>query len=219
MPSRRRENLSILINRYDKEKDFAIAINVSPGYLTQLKRGKPDGRDITEKTARKIEGLLGLSEGWMDEVRSGVAGVTLPEQEKSVPIPLYVASFGITKKGYDKEEIMPELVSERWLVEKCLELSDLVTVHYKSRNMIGTYQPGDRLIVNKSADKTLRDDSVLVFLTDEGEPMIRRVFKRTGGSVCLANDNRSEFPDEVVPADLVQELQILGSIERLVRDK
>lgn len=218
MPSKRRENLSLLIGRYDKEKDFANAINVSPGYLTQLKRGKPDGRDITEKTARKIEKLLGLPDGWMDETRSGVAAVESPKDEKSVTIPLYISSFGITKDRHDKEEIMPELVTERWLTRKCLKLSDLVTIHYESRNMIGTYQPGDRLIVNKSADRTLRDDSVLVFLTDEGEPVIRRIFKRTDGGICLANDNRSEFPDEIVPAHAVHDLVVLGAIERLIRD-
>lgn len=73
----RRASLRVLIAQWGGPTSLAKKLKLSgPSYLSQLVSGE---RPITEKTARKIEGGLDLSDGWMDEDH---------EENKAKPAPI-----------------------------------------------------------------------------------------------------------------------------------
>jgi hypothetical protein len=68
----RKQNLSRLLTRYQRQQALADAVGMSVQYLNQLFVGK---RNLGEKLARKIEMKLGLERGWLD----------VPEGEETAP--------------------------------------------------------------------------------------------------------------------------------------
>lgn len=62
----RRENLRRKIREAGGPGSLTLQLNLSnPSYLSHL-AGPTPSRVITEKTARKVESLLGLPQGWLD---------------------------------------------------------------------------------------------------------------------------------------------------------
>lgn len=59
----RRENLRLLVGQ-QSQADFARELEVEPAYISQLLTGD---RNIGDRTARKLEAMRGLPEGWMDQ--------------------------------------------------------------------------------------------------------------------------------------------------------
>lgn len=68
----RHQNLLLLERRHGRLVDIAKVTEgqISANYLSQLKNRS---RDIGDRTARKIERLLGLSDGWMDTIHDSYA--------------------------------------------------------------------------------------------------------------------------------------------------
>lgn len=64
----RRINLLALLGK-EKGAQAALArdLEVEPAYVSQLVTSGPGARNMGHKTARRIEKLRGLREGWMDE--------------------------------------------------------------------------------------------------------------------------------------------------------
>jgi len=59
----RRDNLNQLLTGYESQKDFAEAVGLSPGHVSQMVNGT---RDMGEQVARRIEKRSRLVDGWMD---------------------------------------------------------------------------------------------------------------------------------------------------------
>jgi hypothetical protein len=68
----RRMNLRTLVHQWGGPTSLAKKLRLSgPSYVSQLLSGS---RPITEKTARKFEGQLGLAAGWLDADHDGHQG-------------------------------------------------------------------------------------------------------------------------------------------------
>jgi transcriptional regulator with XRE-family HTH domain len=63
---RRRENLRLLVKTRGGQNQFASELGYTKGWLSQL-IGKSTNREISEKVAREIEQLAGVSAGSLDE--------------------------------------------------------------------------------------------------------------------------------------------------------
>lgn len=59
----RRINLSVLMDQFERQSDFARQLETSPSHLSQMKKGN---RNIGNELARKIEERMGKPRGWMD---------------------------------------------------------------------------------------------------------------------------------------------------------
>jgi phage repressor protein C with HTH and peptisase S24 domain len=63
----RRRNLLSLLDEHASQAAIARVLEVEPAYVSALLTGPPKGRDIGDKTARKIEARFEKPEGWMDQ--------------------------------------------------------------------------------------------------------------------------------------------------------
>ncbi|WP_299074954.1 S24 family peptidase [uncultured Paraglaciecola sp.] len=207
------KNIELLEGRYDQKQDFAHTIGVTPSYVAQLKR---NGRPITEKTARKIEALLGLPKYWMDELHSLVEDVTLANDDEDVFIVPYQVNKAVeTEQSKD----MAETVKSSWLSEKGYKQQDLLTVNYRLSNMERIYFPGDKLIVHTAPVSEFENNKIYVFVDEHQEPVLWRVYNRRGGALLLSSENSSEYPDEIIAAKDIPTLEVLGVVVRLIRDE
>lgn len=68
----RRNNLLKLLQDFAlKDRELAEKLGVTAGYLSQIKLGpEHKGRNIGHNTARKIEKVMGLTHGWLDDPHS-----------------------------------------------------------------------------------------------------------------------------------------------------
>lgn len=114
--------------------------------------------------------------------------------------------------------MLSEPVKKSWLDSHGYKADKLVTVHYSLSNMSPIYIAGDKLVVNTDFDGAYKNNSVYVFKDDEGSPFLWRVHNRRGGDLLLSCERKDEYPDETIPANEVQDLDVVGAIVRLVRD-
>lgn len=78
-------------------------------------------------------------------------------------------------------------------------------------SMSPTMEDGEIVLVNL-ADTTIRSGKIYAILVDD-EPRIKRLFKRSDGSIEIRSDNLSpQFPVEVVGSDAIKELRIIGRV-------
>jgi hypothetical protein len=125
----RRQNLRRLVNEHEGMNNLARKLGLARGaYISQLLT-KPPHRDLSEKTARKWEKQLRLSEGWLD-------GDTKRE-------PANALDQGLL------ERVISELLSalETAKVElKPARLADLIVMQYADAVALGRF---DRARVQK----------------------------------------------------------------------
>lgn len=71
-----------LIAEYEGQYPLAVKLEISPGYVSQLKTGR---RLINEKTADKFEKLLNKPKGWMAGLhQGGIKEVSAQYSRKSI---------------------------------------------------------------------------------------------------------------------------------------
>jgi hypothetical protein len=77
----RRERLNELLHRDfgGKQIDLAVALGVSPGYISRALSKNPNSKKaLGEKFARSVETKLGLAKGWMDAFMGAQAPFLTP---------------------------------------------------------------------------------------------------------------------------------------------
>lgn len=95
----RRTNLLVLLNEHGTQAALARMLEVEPAYVSALLTGPPKGRDIGDKTARKVEARFGKPEGWMDQQNYAVN--SLPKS----PSLRYVAREGAPARSASLEAV------------------------------------------------------------------------------------------------------------------
>lgn len=76
----RRLNLSVLLDEFETQAEFAQKTGIPPSLLSQLKRGASHGgRNIGANLARKIEKKLNKPSGWMDQPQGWSREIISPD--------------------------------------------------------------------------------------------------------------------------------------------
>jgi hypothetical protein len=89
----RRHNFASAVEAAGGVPAFCKKTELNPDYVRQLLNGKDHkgGRNIGERAARKIEGLIGKERNWLDQVH-GPVGVKAAERPAREPQPEFQAA-------------------------------------------------------------------------------------------------------------------------------
>lgn len=207
----RQANLITVESKFGMKKEFAAAVDVTPAYIRQLKKGD---REINEKTARKIERRLNLPPSFLDRVHVELSSVNVVNEDLDVLI------GNIEQEGMDHLEGEGEFVKQSWLDKHGYSVSELQTIVNTHSNMSPEYMLGDRLIVNKaidSGDRNYLNNTNYVFNDGIGSYIVHKVHTRMNGDLLLTSLNKQEMPDDLIASSDVIDLKCLGVIVKMVR--
>ena len=147
MTNIRSESLLLLIDEYGGQAKLAAALDVTPGYINQLKTAR---RGIGEKSARTIEIKLDLPEGWMDVAHDtdGTSFAPAPPNTRRIPVISYVQA-GDPRPIID-DHAPGNGIDDIWVggatAEKLGSYSFALTI--KGDSMEPDFRPGDQIIVD-----------------------------------------------------------------------
>lgn len=215
LPERRKANLRVWMeDKGLRQADVAKRIEKGPAYVSNL--FLPD-RAFGEKAARYIETRLVMPTGWLDSDHSRPEAVTAWSKTEDLPpgvfaiVPRVAVRLSAGNGSVPMESSLPPLAfREDWLRRKGVAARESLRVcEVRGDSMLPYLMDGDVVLVDLG-QKGLSDGEVYAVRVGD-EVRVKRLFRRLGGSLLLKSDNPS-FPDEVVPADELGQLEVLGRV-------
>jgi hypothetical protein len=88
----RRKNFAAIVDAAGGPAEFGRDYDMNPDYIRQVLRGKGNGggRNIGDRSARKIEALLGKPANWLDQLqpapKRGARRVAEPSLDEALPV-------------------------------------------------------------------------------------------------------------------------------------
>ncbi len=220
----RKQKLSELVaDRHDPNGRGGTArlandLDRSPGYISQMLKFDGDGsRPITEKTAREIEGRLGLERGWFDD-HPPIHGRTanqITSSKDAIVIPLLdvaaAMGSGIDRPAGHVDVIEQMVVSKDWLRKNISATSpgNLAIITAYGDSMEGTFNDGDLLLVDRGITDIKLDAVYVLALNDE--LFIKRLQRRPDGVMLMLSDNQKYAPYEIKNGDMAH-FEVLGRV-------
>lgn len=218
----RRALLKYLIDNGTTAAQMAADVGTPASYLSAILSGD---RGLGDGVAQKIEKHYSLGDGWFDRNYGAVGddGEENPDADIAVVpggpetpgtgiIALYDAkgSCGGGRMNFDGSEKTPLIKEDRWFVKYGVRPHQVFAIYADGDSMADFIVDGDIVIFN-SAITTLGSNQIYAIDTYDGL-RIKRVHKRSDGTVVLASDNlnKSKFPDEAYSPDQAQSLQVKG---------
>jgi len=209
----RLKNLLTWRKAFKNDSIFAHALDISPSYYGQIKRGE---KLISEKSARKFEKNLGYPEGSLDQpvdedgnaidVSSILRGCTIPVLSATASM-----GPGITSALEHDEQVETFRATKRWIQSKLSHASspdNIRIITGLGDSMMGTYNHGDALFVDTGIT-ALDVDAVYVMEYDD-ELYIKRI-QRSLGTYTMISDNPS-YRDVDIPKEKLADLRVIGRV-------
>lgn len=224
---RRKNLLKLIKDRFDQsQSNFSDVTGISLSQLGQWLSDENSAhlRNMSERSARKIEQKCALPDGWLDQEHEwpGVSsGFTpLPPKSPLVTIARYDTggAMGSGTILRDQPGIIERLeVSHEWLeknVRGFTSARNLCVVTGFGDSMRPMYNPGDPLIVDAGV-KTVEFDSVYFFrVGDEG--FIKRLQRIPGQGLTAISEN-SAYRDWVI--DKTMDFELFGRVLKVWRSE
>ena len=145
-------------------------------------------------------------------------GVSQTEFEASqfVMVPRYSYQIA-TDNGQEVEHAVAQGAlpfSREWLAEKKLPADKLKVYEAKGESMSPHIESGDLLLVDTSPCTPLPADILVIYQPLPLGTRVKRLLYRETGEVLIRSDNtdKSRFPDELVPADRVDAVSVVGKV-------
>ena len=111
----------------------------------------------------------------------------------------------------DQHEVKRKLAFRRkWLTFRKLNPDNLVVVFAKGDSMEPTIHSGVSILVDISKNQ-IEDGSIFVLRLGE-ELYAKRLQKNFDGGITIINDNRDDYPLQVVPANQLENLAVIGKV-------
>lgn len=178
--------------------------------------GEPRG-----DTVRKLAAGFGITEG---ELRGLSKEITLPNtpadaviefanEDDYAFVPLYdVRASAGNGHPVEHELIKGTLAFQReWLRDKGLAVKNLSVIYAHGKSMEPRINDGDVLLVDAS-QRDIKDGKIYA-IRWHGELRIKRLVRDYDGSVRIISDNKSpDYPEQHVPADALDQLEIIGRV-------
>lgn len=220
----RRVKLNEWIKEYKTNKLFAEAAGIEPGYLSQLKMGKESGgRDITEKTARKMEKSLSKYQGEMDGINAVISNeiicVSVWDSVEDLPIGDFVLVNFLDIKaaagdGYENSEYptCKKQIAFRtdWIIGSKAQSTNLICIEAVGDSMIPVITPGDTLLIDMGQTELVNGNVYAV--VHDGMVRVKRLYRKET-SIILHSDNEDN-PKYLYPIEVKndEQLKIIGRI-------
>jgi phage repressor protein C with HTH and peptisase S24 domain len=210
----RKATLKRLINASGNSvADFCRSHDLDPSYISQLLNGH---RNIGEKAARKIEAKSGLAEGYLDiETQSLQESPSFASSDKYAFIKQYDVKAACGDGYYNGEhiEVKNELAFRKsWLKETSLQEKHLSIITAHGDSMWPTINEGAILLLNSQFGRL--ESGKVYALLHNGEVRVKRLFAEFTGAWRIASDNPNKtlYPDNLVDAEAMSGLQIIGRV-------
>ena len=101
-----------------------------------------------------------------------------------------------------------------WLVRKGLNPDALEVYEAKGASMSPYIEDGDAILVDVSVTAPKSGECWVFWQQESSHPRIKRLVFRENGDVVIRSDNsdKSQFPDEIVPAAMCRSLRMVGRV-------
>ena len=99
----------------------------------------------------------------------------------------------------------------QWIKSRNLYRSSLILVDAKGDSMQPRIHDGDILLVNRRIDSNFEDGKIYVIRYGD-ELCVKRLYHRYDGSWIIRSDNRERYPDETIPRDSLENIELLGRV-------
>ena len=144
-----------------------------------------------------------------------VKDVTAPYRTESAPSFVEIdwavgdISAGPGRHASDDYERRSLAFSDSWLRSKGLKRKDLVIIKVHGESMEPRLSNGDVALIN-TADREIKDHKIYALRYGD-DLRIKRLSTRYDGAIVISSDNpMPEFKDEVVPAQELPQLHVIG---------
>jgi len=220
----RRDNLAALIEQADGLAEFGRRAGLSADYVWQLTRGKAGGgRDMGDRTARKIEAAFGLEPMRLDQPNARApagAGqaISIASNETRpgyIRLPQYeaTASAGGGSVIDDGEADVVRFldVAEWWAQANLPRDTDRVKIlSIRGDSMAPDMQHGDVLFVDTGA----REFSApgLYVLNWQGRALVKRLVPELANDRLAVVSNNPAYPTEYIDSKSIHSLHIGGRV-------
>lgn len=222
----RKYNFSLLVEEFGNKSTMAVALGVAPSYITQLLKpvdeqvlrdgGKKTWRDLSDKTCRDLEQKYKLPLYWMDVQRDSIGGVEI-SSDYDVKVAVYQGMSGQGQAIDSGGDVPSTPVKQSFIDSRKLDKDKLITVYCSIPNMGDEYQVGDEIMVDQRFEPPFKHGSAYAFKDAAGVAIIYRVLNLQSGAIVLRSKNSDDFPDQVIKKDSIDDVDVMGSIVRVVR--
>lgn len=226
----RRANFVSLLKAFGSQAELARLLEVEPAYVSALLAGPPGGRNIGDRTARKLEDRLNKPRGWMDvanaesedlevigyrraaAMRAAVLGEPA-EDVCAVPILEVRASMGAgePRPGHDAVAGMMQL-SQEWVRRNLPDITsprNLRVITGYGNSMEPAFYDGDPMLVDIGV-REARIDAIYVFAMND-ELFIKTLQRIPGGGIKVISNNKTYEPYMIDEASR-ERVEILGRV-------
>ena len=212
------------------QQQVADAVGVSRVAVTKWESGQT--KDMRIDSLKGIAKLFGISlEDLLNDVetpapRLGLAdvekiGTPIIAWEKPEDLPegefVIVPRYDIHVAAGNGHVVYDELEHEQGQAYRSSSVrslatsaKNLMTVYAKGESMEPSIYEGDALLVDRG-QTTVKDRQVYI-LRYGHEIRVKRLFLRPDGGLRIVSDNASAFPEEVITADDMKHIEIIGRV-------
>lgn len=233
----RRNNLTRLIaERYaGSQSNFAAAVGLSLSQIGQwlAPEDSPHLRNMSERSARKIEAKAGLPEGWLDQYQSAKDGGDMKKSNvvalKQKPVPDIVleqfdagGSMGHGLELRDQPGVIQSWrVNPEWLernVRSHSSAKNLCIVTGFGDSMQPLFNPGDPLLVDTGVT-SVDFDSIYFFRIDNDGYVkrLQRIPTENGLVIRAISENRDAYQAFDITSKM--DFQVLGRVLKVWRSQ
>jgi len=231
----RRINLQKLSDRYEKQREFADVVDLTPAYINHLLTGY---RNMGEKTARKIEAKLKLPHLALDnDVTVAINQYQAqPFEAKKIAEPNYAFnSFDLwdsTTPLRDDEVELPffreielsagtgrhEVIenhgcklrfSKSTLKRKGIDAKHAACVTVSGNSMEPVLP--DKCVVGIDTNATAIKNGDMYAIDHQGELRVKMLYRLVGDGIRLRSYNE-DYPDEMYTHDEAKNIKVLGRV-------
>lgn len=131
-----------------------------------------------------------------------------------VHVPLFdvEAAAGSGALVVDEEKASPIAFNRAWLHRQLgANPADLVAIPARGDSMCAGIGDGDLLLVDRAEPKLRPGNGIYVFRFGDGL-FVKRLQRRLDGGLLVTSDNGDVYPAEIIPADRVGEVEIVGRV-------
>lgn len=198
------------------QTDVAARAGVGRAYLSNLFR--PD-RGFGEKTARNFEQVLFMPPLYLDAIKDAPQAVAMWDTPADLPEGVYALvprievslSAGNGKTAHEEANQLPPLAfREDWLRRKQVTRRENLRVcEVHGPSMEPYLTEGDVVLLDTG--QTRLDEGSVYAVRYGDDVRIKRLFRRSDGSILVRSDN-PRFPEEIVSPASVNDFAVIGKM-------
>lgn len=196
---------------FSSQKDFAAALNIEPGSLSDIIRGKVG---VSKAIKHKLEILFSVSREWIESGNGPTfKGVKKDSTSNSDTIPL-IPVEAMAGNGGGEVSITEHDIQARYIVPEFTGADFMIPV--KGSSMYPKYNSGDIIACRIIKERTFFQwGRVYVIHDREQGTMVKRLFKGSKDGWLECKSDNPSYPAFEVPLDNITNVALVIGVIRL----